>query len=215
MAAALKFCGQKGIDQLHSQALPHHTLPEGEDVGVIVGSCHAGAEGIGAAAGPDTLHLIGGDGHPHAGTADENSSLGVSVPQIAGHLGGLFGVIALFTGLVDAEILDLVAQFQQMRLYGVLQGQGGVVAAYDDLHITTLLWCKIYLVYAGARGGSWGKCPAFWGRGGLGGLRPDEHEKRRFFTRLFSAVRPGSWHWPGGDSRAQRPPGKLPPLKAA
>ena len=161
MAAALKFCGQKGIDQLHGQALPHHTLPEGEDVGVIVGSCHAGAEGIGAAAGPDALHLIGGDGHPHARPADENSSLGVSVPQIAGHLGGLFGVIALFTGLVDAEILDLVAQFQQMRLYGVLQGQGSVVAAYDDLHITTLLWCKIYLVYAGARGRILGQVPGF------------------------------------------------------
>ena len=50
MAAALKFGGQKGIDQLHGQALPHHTLPEGENIGVIVGTRHAGAEGIGAAA---------------------------------------------------------------------------------------------------------------------------------------------------------------------
>ena len=105
-----------------------------------MGAGHAGAEGIGAAAGADAPHLVGGNGHAHAGAAHQNAPLGAAVPDKTGNLGGLFGIIALFAGFIDPKVLYFVPQLLQMLPDRVFQGQGGMVAAYGNFHIATLLW---------------------------------------------------------------------------
>src|SRR5439155_24455935 len=103
-----KRCLEPGPQDVEPRLAPRQPSPQGEDVGVVVLAAHARGEDVAAEGRSDPGYLVGGDGHPDARAADEETTIDLADGDGLGDLGSVGGIVD-GAGAVGAEAQDLVA----------------------------------------------------------------------------------------------------------
>ena len=134
MPAAFKGGGEPGLNNHFGQFNADHPSSDRQNIGVVVLPGELCGVGLAADYSPNALYLVGCNGNPHTGAAEEESLFAFAAGYRPGNLLSEYGVVHPL-GRIGSEVFVLVSLFFQKLLNLFLELIRSMIAA-DCYHLS-------------------------------------------------------------------------------